>query len=227
MHRPFIPFHPIDLFRQQRPAGFLRATLRLLGIVAAIVAPGLAGPAHAAGYLVEGHPFEDSETVDKQKLLLNGASSSNILSSKATVVGFYVAQKQNTVEALMRQKGPKRIRLIALKDISSKDLGTVLMDRIRQNATDEEKIDNIMQIAQVGMVFAAVPQLAKGDIATIDYHPQTQETAFRINGKLIGDPIAGDAFYPMFMKVWIGPRTRAGTRNNLLGTGEPLQAAAQ
>lgn len=197
----------------------------LLRVAAALFTLALLKPAWAITYNVDGHLFEDSETVDQQKLLLNGASTSNILSSKATVVGFYVLQKQNTVDALIRQKGAKRIRLVALKDISSKDLGTVLMDRIRQNATDDEKINNIMQIAQVGMVFAAMQQLAKGDIATVDYLPQKQHTEFRINGKLIGDPIVGDDFYPMFMKVWIGPRTRAGTRNNLLGNGDPLVAA--
>lgn len=197
----------------------------LLRIAATLLALALLTPAQAITYTVEGHLFDETETVEQQKLLLNGASSSNILSSKATVVGFYVQQKQNTVDALIRQKGAKRIRLIALKDISSKDLGTVLMDRIRQNATDDEKIENIMQIAQVGMVFAAMQQLSKGDISTVDYLPAKQHTEFRINGKLIGDPIAGEAFFPMFMKVWIGPRTRAGTRNNLLGNGDPLVSA--
>lgn len=204
----------------------LHRPIRLLAAGLFVTLSALAAPVAAVTYQIEGQLFEDSDTLLGQKLLLNGASASNILSSKATAVGFYVTQKQTTVEGIGLQKGPKRIRLIALKDISSKDLGTVLMDRIRQNATSDEKIYNIMQVAQVGMIFAAVPQLAKGDIATIDWHPQAQKTEFRINGKIVGEPIVGDAFFPMFMKVWIGPRTRPVTRDNLLGLGEPLQAAA-
>lgn len=178
----------------------------------------------ASTYSVEDVPFEDHETVAGQRLVLNGASSSNILSAKATTVGFYVRQKHTVVDDLLRQGGAKRIRLVPLRDISSKDLGSVLMDRIRQNATAEEKAANILQIVQVGQNFAALPQLSRGDVATIDWIPERGHTEFRVNGKLIGEPVAGDAFYPMFMKVWVGPRTRPGTRNNLLGIGEPLTA---
>jgi hypothetical protein len=200
---------------------------RLAPIVLACLCLTVGPAAMATTYLVEGHAFESSETLHEQTLVLNGASGSNILSAKATVVGFYLPEKKTTVEGVTQLKGSKRIRLIALRDITSKDLGTVLMDRIRQNATPDEKIENIMQIAQVGMVFSAAPQLAKGDVATIDWVPARQHTEFRINGKLIGEPVVGEAFYPMFMKVWIGPRTRPATRNNLLGTGESLTVAGQ
>ena len=124
----------------------------------------LAGSAQALSYAIDEIAFEDAETVQGQKLLLNGASTSNILSAKATAVGIYMPQKQTTVESLLGQKGIKRIRLVALRDISSKDLGTVLMDRIRQNATPDEVATNIMQIAQVGSVFASLTKLAKGDV---------------------------------------------------------------
>ena len=187
----------------------------------------LAGSAQALSYAIDEIAFEDAETVQGQKLLLNGASTSNILSAKATAVGIYMPQKQTTVESLLGQKGIKRIRLVALRDISSKDLGTVLMDRIRQNATPDEVATNIMQIAQVGSVFASLTKLAKGDVAHIDWNPQQKITEFRVNGKLIGEAVQGEAFYPMFLKVWLGPKTRAYTRNNLLGTGEPLVPLAQ
>lgn len=200
---------------QRRWQALLLATLFILG----------SGRALAVTYIIDELPFEDSETVQGQKLVLNGASTSNILSAKATAVGIYMQQKQTTVDAVLKQPGTKRIRLIALREISSKDLGTVLMDRIRQNATPDEVAGNIMQIAQVGSVFASLSRLAKGDVAHIDWNPQQKVTEFRVNGKLIGEAVQGDGFYPMFLKVWLGPKTRAKTRDNLLGVGEPLQVA--
>jgi hypothetical protein len=205
------------MFNPSRPLRRVRQAIALLALALAI------GPTAAASYLIEDFVFEDSESVLGQKLMLNGASTSNILSAKATAVGIYMQQKQTTVDAVLRQPGPKRIRLIALRDISSKDLGTVLMDRIRQNATPDEVATNIMQIVQVGSVFASLQKLAKGDVAHIDWNPQAKATEFRVNGKLIGEAVQGEAFYPMFLKVWLGPRTRAKTRENLLGIGEPLQ----
>lgn len=205
--------------------GISRTTLRML--LASVLLALFCGRALALAYVVEDISFEDSETVLGQKLVLNGASSSNILSAKATAVGIYMLQKQTTVEGVLKQPGTKRIRLIALRDISSKDLGTVLMDRIRQNATPDEVATNIMQIAQVGSVFASLSKLAKGDVAHIDYDPQKKITEFRVNGKPIGEAVQGEAFYPMFLKVWLGPKTREKTRLNLLGVGEPLVPVGQ
>ena len=166
---------------------------------------------------VEGVSFEDGDTVAGQKLVLNGASSSQILSSKATVVGLYMAQKANTPETAFAVKGAKRIRLVALKEISAKDLATVLLDRIKQNATRDEVENNILQLAAMGAAFNSRPKLLKGDVVTLDWNPAPKTTEIRINGDLATQPIQGDAFYPVVMKVWIGPKVRTNLRNNLLG----------
>lgn len=170
-----------------------------------------------AGVEIDGVMFEDSETVAGQKLALNGASSSQMLSSKATAVGLYLMNKANTPEAAFAAKGPKRIRVVALKDITSKDLATVLLDRIKQNATRDEIEGNIMQIAALGGAFNSRPKLLKGDVATWDWIPASKTTEIRINGDLVTQPIQGDTFFPVIMKVWLGPKIRATTRNNLLG----------
>ncbi len=166
---------------------------------------------------VDGVSFEDGDTVAGQKLVLNGASSSQILSSKATVVGLYMAQKANTPETAFAVKGAKRIRLVALKEISAKDLATVLLDRIKQNATRDEVENNILQLAAMGAAFNSRPKLVKGDVVTLDWIPGPKTTEIRINGDLATQPIQGDAFYPVVMKVWIGPKVRTNLRNNLLG----------
>ena len=38
-------------------------------------------------------------------------------------------------------------------------------------------------------------------------------------GTTFGDTIKGEAFFPMMMKVWIGPKVRGSTRDALLGQG--------
>lgn len=166
---------------------------------------------------VDGVSFEDGDTVASQKLVLNGASASQILSSKATAVGLYMAQKANTPEAAFTVKGAKRIRVVALKEISAKDLATVLLDRIKQNATREEVENNILQLAAMGGAFSSRSKLVKGDVITLDWLPTPKTTEIRINNELATQPIQGDVFYPVVMKVWLGPKVRTNLRNNLLG----------
>ncbi|SFZ79466.1 Chalcone isomerase-like [Chitinimonas taiwanensis DSM 18899] len=170
--------------------------------------------------------FEDSATVFGQKLILNGAAASNILSAKSTVVALYLSKKQNTQEGVANLAGAKRISLIALREISSKDLGNVLMDRIRQNATQDEINSNVLQIVQIGGIFGTVPRLKKDDVVHIDWNPAKKQTEFRLNDKLLGEQIQGESFFGMFTKVWLGPKVREKTRAGLLGQGDPLEVVA-
>lgn len=175
----------------------------------------------AAPVEIDGVIFEDSETVAGTRLIRNGASASTLLSSKATTIGLYMTQRQTTVEAAFAQKGPKRLRMVALKELQAKDIATVLMDRIKQNATREEVENNVLALAALGGAFTKTSRLVKGDILTLDYIPKAQATEVRLNGSLLTEPIMGEAFYPVLMKVWMGPKVRAATRNNLLGASEP------
>lgn len=173
--------------------------------------------AHAAPLEVDGVIFEDTETVANSRLLRNGASSSTILSAKATAVGLYMAQHQTTPETAFAQKGPKRIRVYALREISARDLANVLLDRIRQNTTREEVENNVLQLAALGGAFSKANKLNKGDTITLDYIPLGQMTEIRINGELATNPIQGDQFYPLIMKVWLGNKVKPQLRTNLLG----------
>lgn len=177
--------------------------------------------ASAATFQVGGFAYPDAESLNSRQLVLNGATR-----SKEFSIGLYLQEKRSTVDGLMKLSGSKRVRLVAQGDIQTKQLGRVLMERIRMNATDDEKTRNILQIAQVGMVFAEIPQLGRGDVLTIDWIDQQGWTEFGLNGKRLGDPVLGTDFFPMMMKVWVGPKTPAEMRDSMLGLGTPLTPAA-
>ncbi len=165
---------------------------------------------------VEGYKFQDTAAVLGQTLQLNGAATSSILSARSTAVGFYLPRKQTTMEGAVAEKGVKRIQFYMMRDVSARDLSNAMLDRIRQNAKEEfEK--NIIQTAQLGIVFGTRPKLLKGDLVTIDYNPAKLTTEFAVNGQKVGDTIEGESFFPMMMKVWIGPKVRGSTRDGLLG----------
>ena len=172
--------------------------------------------AMAADVEVEGFKFSDAATVHGTQLVLNGAGTSSILSTKSTAVAFYLPKKQTTMEGAVGEKGAKRIQFYMLRDVSARDLSNAMLDRIRQNAA-EDFAANIMQTAQLGAVFGNRAKVFKGDVMVIDYDPASQSSTFTLNGQKIGDTIKGETFFPMMMKVWIGPKVRGSTRDALLG----------
>lgn len=172
--------------------------------------------AFAADVDIEGYKFPEGVTVHGTPLVLNGAATSSVLSTKSTAVAFYLPKKTNTMEGAVGEKGAKRIQFYMLRDVSARDMSNTLLDRIRQNAA-EDFSKNILQTAQLGVVFGNRNKLLKGDLVQIDYDPASQSTEFVMNGQKLGDTIKGESFFPMMMKVWIGPKVRGATRDALLG----------
>ena len=99
--------------------------------------------------------------------------------------------------------GAKRLLVVALRDLSARDLSNALLDRIRQNAAPGEVEGNVIGIAAVGGAFGARKRMNKGEVLTVDYLPLSKTTEFRLNGQPMIDPIPGDKLYPLLMKVWI------------------------
>ena len=178
---------------------------------------GLASGAARAEVEVEGYKFADTASVQGQTLQLNGAAVSSILSMKSTAVAFYLPKKQTTMEAATAEKGVKRIHFFMIREVSARDLSNAMLDRIRQNVTTAEFSANIIATSQLGTVFGNRKRVNKGDEVIVDYSPTTHTTEFRLNGEKVGDTIQGEAFFPMLMKVWIGPKVRGATRDGLLG----------
>lgn len=200
------------------PHSLPRLSRRLLLAGSALSALALhAGIAAASDVQVDGYSFPDTATVGGQNLVLNGVASSSILSTRSSIVAFYLPSKQKTTEAATTVKGAKRIQFYMVRTVSARDLSNALLDRIRQNVSTEEFRANIISTAQLGTVFSTIPRINKGDKVVIDYLPGTAGTEFTLNGQKIGETIQGEAFFPMMMKVWIGPKVRDTTREGLLG----------
>ncbi len=194
------------LTRRPLLAGFVLSALALHAVTAT-----------ASEVQVDGYSFPETASVGGANLVLNGVASSSILSTRSSVVAFYLPSKQKTTEAATTVKGPKRIQFYMVRTVSARDLSNALLDRIRQNVSSEEFRANIIATAQLGTVFSTIPRINKGDKVVIDYLPATASTEFTLNGQKIGETIQGEAFFPMMMKVWIGPKVRDTTRDGLLG----------
>ncbi len=177
----------------------------------------LAALAADAPIEIDGFKFEPTMTVAGKALQLNGAAVSSILSVRTSVVALYLPRKQTTAEGALAEPGAKRLCFYSLREVSAKDLSNTFLDRLRQNASREEIAAGFIQIAQFGSAFSNRNKLSRGDFVTMDFNPTTALTDIALNGQRIGEPMQGENFFRMMMKIWMGPKVRPATRNGLLG----------
>lgn len=170
----------------------------LFGMFLAVVA----GQALAA-VEVEGVKFADKISVSGKELVLNGAGVRNKFGVKVYAAGLYLQEPKNTVDGVMKVEGPRRMRLVMLRDLSSDDLGTAFMIGLSNNVSADDKEKIVTQISKYGEMFGQVGMLKKGDIIDTDWIPGSGNQCY-LNGKKIGPTLPDALFYNSVLSIWLG-----------------------
>ena len=185
-------------------------------LVAIAVLAASVGSAHAV-VDVAGAKFEDSMPLAGKQLVLNGAGVRTKYFFKLYAAGLYLPSKESTTEGVMKAVGPRRIRLIMLKDISSDAFGAAFMSGMNDNVSKEDQSKIISQISKYGEAFALLPGLKKGDIVDTDWTPGVGSQPF-VNGKKIGEVLPDVLFYNSVLRIWLGEKPAdAALKVKLLG----------
>jgi len=158
-------------------------------------------PAFAAE--VGGVKFPETVSVAGHDLKLNGAGVRTKLVFKVYAVGFYLQEKKTTVQDVLNVGGPRRIRIVAMRDLSSDDFGMAFMKGLNDNVSPEERTKLLPQTKAFGEIFAQFPGLKKGDELIVDWNPSTGSQPF-LNGKKVGETLPDQAFFNAIMRIWIG-----------------------
>jgi len=173
----------------------------LKSAVAAAVLAASSLPAFAAE--VAGVKFADTVTVAGHELKLNGAGVRTKLVFKVYALGFYLQDKKSTVADVLAAPGPRRIRIVAMRDLSSDDFGMAFMKGLNDNVSAEERTKLLPQTKAFGEIFAQFPGLKKGDELLVDWTPGAGSQSF-LNGKKVGETLPDQAFFNAIMRIWIG-----------------------
>ena len=170
-------------------------------LAAAMMAGAFAQPAVAAE--VSGIKYADSLKVGGKDLQLNGLGVRNKMMFKVYATGLYLQDKKSTVEEVFAAEGPRRLRLVLMRDVSSESFGESFMSGINNNSEGKDKTRIVSQLGTFGEMFAGIPGLKKGDVLDLDYIPGTG-TVCTLNGKQVGEPIPDLAVYNAIMRIWLG-----------------------
>ena len=152
---------------------------------------------------VAGIKYEDSLTVGGKELLLNGAGVRNKFVIKVYAAGLYLQKPETTADGVLKAEGPRRVRLVMMRDLSSEDLGTAFMAALAANVSEEDQAKIITQISKYGELFGQVGLLKKGDVVDTDWLPGVGNQCY-LNGKKVGPVIPDILFYNSLLRIWLG-----------------------
>jgi hypothetical protein len=175
---------------------------------------------------VAGVKFSDTVSVAGHELKLNGAGVRTKLVFKVYALGFYLQDRKSTVAEVLAAPGPRRIRIVSLRDLSSDDFGMAFMKGLNDNVSPEERTKLLSQTKAFGEIFAQFPGLKKGDELVVDWTPGVGSQPY-LNGRKVGETLPDQAFFNAIMRIWIGNKpVDSSLKPKLLWNAEKASAPA-
>ena len=185
--------------------------MRAWTIVAAVV---LAWSAAGHAMEVGGVNVADKASVGGQELVLNGAGVRTRAIFKVYVASLYVPAKATTPAAVLA-KGPRRIQMTLLRNLSADQLVDALVDGLKDNNTEAEIAAVKAQQDQMVATMKGFGEVKEKDVVSLDY--ANGSTTILLNGAAKAT-IPGDAFNAALTKVWLGEKpVQADLKKALLG----------
>jgi hypothetical protein len=200
-----------------------RLTLRAAWAAFLTLCFALTGPASWAAEPAV-NQFPAKVTVGTDQLQLNGRGTRTRVVFSVYEAGLYTKKAVRSADELARLDGAKRLHAVALREVDAETMGRLFMKGISENNPREDVARLLPSIAQVSGLFSERRKLKVGDTFGFDYLPG-QGTRLVINGAMQGEWVKDPAFFPVVMRMWVGPQPADGELKQALLGLPPLRAA--
>jgi Chalcone isomerase-like len=155
--------------------------------------------------LVEGQRFEQQMRVAGGDLLLNGTGVRAVAWFKGYAAGLYVQQRADTAQALLAQRGPKRLQLRMLQDVPAAEFVKALRKGMARNAGEDQHAVLQERVDRFAALIISGGAVKKGDVIDLDWDP-SRGMLFSRNGTLRGEAIGGADFYGALLLSFVGDK---------------------
>ena len=149
-------------------------------------------------------------------LVLNGAGVRTRLVFKIYVAALYLPAKMSSGEDILRDDQPRRLQLQMLRDLTSKELTTSMIEALNETLTPAERAPLESRMQQFNAILDTLHDVKLGTQIAIDYLPQSG-TIVLVDANEKGR-IPGADFNQALLRMWIGAHPRdVELRTALLG----------
>lgn len=177
----------------------------------------VAGAAVAQPVEREGVKFEPAAQVAGAALQLNGTGVRTRAIFKVYAAGLYVPAKSNSAQALLAQKGPRRLSMTMLRNVDAESFAGPLNEGLKNNHTEAQIAAFKPQIDAMNAALKAVEEAKKGDVLHFEFLPDSG-TRITVNGQQKGANIPGEDFFTAMLRIWLGDKPAdADLKKGLLG----------
>lgn len=166
-------------------------------------------------------PFEQELSLGGTRLLLNGSGTRFRAFFRVYDLALYVRQRSGNADELVAMAGPKRLAFVALRDIPGVDLGRMLLKGLRDNNPRELITKHLASLGQLGDIFSRRSRIREGEAFQLDCVPGRGISVI-LQGAQIGDTLTDESFYPLLLRIWLGPDpVEQALKSALLGAKPP------
>jgi len=163
---------------------------------------------------VGGVKLADKASVGGQELVLNGAGIRTKAIFKVYVGSLYLPAKASDLAGVLA-KGPRRIQMNLLRDLTADQLVDSLNDGLKDNNTEAELAAVKAQQTQLTSIMKAFGEAKEGNVVTMDFVDDA--TVVGLNGASKGT-IPGAAFNRALTRIWLGDKPiQADLKKAMLG----------
>ena len=163
---------------------------------------------------VGGVKLADKVAVGGQDLVLNGAGIRTKAIFKVYVGSLYVPAKAADLAGVLA-KGPRRVQMNLLRNLSADDLVNALVDGLKEANSEQEVAAVKPQVDQMVTIMKAFGEVKEGNVVTLDFVDGA--TLIGFNGAAKGT-IPGEPFNKALTKIWLGDKpVQADLKKAMLG----------
>lgn len=200
-----------------------RRLLRVLTISA------LSGVSRAHGQLdaeperldTSGVEFPAETVLDGVRLVRNGVGVRYRFVVRVYVAALYTAETVRSATAALDLRRSRMLRVVMLRDIEGAELGRLLMQGMRNNASLDELGRSLPGVLRLGELFAEKKRLSKGESFAIEWLP-SRGTRITINDRSTGLLFPEPALFTALLKIWIGSSPADESLKRALLAGPPV-----
>jgi long-chain acyl-CoA synthetase len=158
--------------------------------------------AHAAE--LDGVVLEDRVRVDGRELELNGIGMRTRFLFNVYVGGFYLEKKVSTAQAAIDAEGAKRVIFVMMRAADAEQFVESIDEGLRANNSPEALARVQPQIEALFAMIRNLGQAKKGMRIMLDYAASARATTLVVNGVAQGQPMAGEEYYRILLRIWFG-----------------------